>query len=660
MTSIPESFQGSPALQLITSQAWNWKVTTEPTIAIEICPYCAKDNWHFFMEIQSPSSEQARRDGLNSCKYCGKSGNLYSLKQHLGLTIPGVESRAEWAGKEIEQLPDIEVCHQALLEDIDALDYLINKRGFSRDIIEKQKLGLVQDRYFKSCGKVKALVYPYLVGNNCIWVHYRSLPPAPKDFSSPRGWDSVLYNGHILKDGIKEVVFVEGEANCVVALDHKIENICGVPGANFKKASWIDTLDKLDSLEKIYVCYDSDKVGSKAAADLATRIGIEKCWKIVLPEFMVVTEENETRKGKDLNEFFQSGGTVEAFNQLKQEAVLFDVDGVTSPQNALQELEDDILNHGVTPKYVTPWASLNKLVGFDDGEVVDLIAPAKVGKTTTAMNLLEFLVDTYNEDGVLICLEMTTVRLARKLVSHVAQIEDNIPKTIEDAEKLKKEFLKGIKFAKQKFSEREGDLYICYPHYHKMDDLYKLIVDIIRRYGSKFIVFDNIQRAADTTAGSKNRTQHLSEISKVLSQIAKDYGIILIRIIQPHQIKGDNLTSSNDADGSSQISKDCDCSITLDRNRLNEISRNDFESVGYIESEAAFGDKLLAKVDLSRYSGGGYVTLRYNGPTSTVTEYNMGEIAAIKAMAEKDVGHESQLQKLGALVKPVLKEEVVI
>jgi hypothetical protein len=660
MTTTPESFVGSPALQLVQSQAWNWKVTTEPTIAIEVCPYCSKNNFHFFMEIQSPSSEQARRDGLNSCKYCGKSGNLYSLKQHLGITIPGVESRADWAGKEIEQLPDIEACYQALLEDIDALDYLINKRGFSREIIERQKIGLVQDRYFKSCGKVKSLVYPYLVGNNCIWVHYRSLPPAPKDFSSPRGWDSVLYNGHILKEGIKEVTFVEGEANCITALDHKIENVCGVPGANFKKATWIDTLDNLESLEKIYIFYDNDKVGQKAAQTLATRIGIEKCWKIVLPDFMVVTEEGETRKGKDLNEWFTHGGSIEAFELLKKEAVLFDVDGVTSPQNALQELEDDILNHGVTPKYVTPWPSLNKLVGFDDGEVVDLIAPAKVGKTTTAMNLLEYLVDTYNEDGAFICLEMTTVRLARKLVSHVAQIEDNIPKTLEETEKLKQDFLDGIKFAKHKFAERDGDFYLCYPRYHKMDDLYKLIVDIIRRYGTKFIVFDNVQRAADTTAGSKNRTQHLSEISKVLSQIAKDYGIILIRIIQPHQIKGDNLTTSNDADGSSQISKDCDCSITLDRNKLNEISRNDFETVGYIESESAFGDKLLAKVDLSRYSGGGYTTLRYNGPTSTISEYNMGEIAAIKAMAERDVGYDSQLQKLGAMIKPVPEGEVTI
>ena len=68
----------------------------------------------------------------------------------------------------------------------------------------------------------------------------------------------------------------------------------------------------------------------------------------------------------------------------------------------------------------------------------------------------------------------------------------------------------------------------------------------------------------------------------------------------------------------------------------------------------------MAKVDLSRYSGGGYTTLRYNGPTSTISEYNMGEIAAIKAMAERDVGYDSQLQKLGAMIKPVPEGEVTI
>jgi len=585
-----------------------------------VCPYCKKDGYgHCYVEIHGAGDEEQKRDGLHQCHKCGEGGNLYTLKEHLGVNIPGVQSRAEWAGKTAEPLPDIDAAHQLLLEDSDALDYLINTRGFSREIIEKQKLGIVEKKYFKECGEVKALVYPYFVNNNCVFVHFRTLPPSPKSFTSPKGWDVPLYNGEILRDGLKELVLVEGEANVIAALDKGYTNVCGVPGANVKKAEWIDTIDKLE-LEKIYICYDNDKVGQKAAQSLASRIGIEKCWKIQLPNFTFTNEEGEEKKGKDLNEWFvHTGATADSFRELLKDAKLFDVDGVTAPTDALQELEDLINGRGLTPKYTTPWPSLNKLVGFDPGDVIDIIAPAKIGKTTFSMNLLEHMCDTYGEDGVIICLEMTTVKLARKWVAHVAGIEDNIPKTPEEAEALKQAFLEGIQIARHKSGNRDGDLYFCYPHYKKMDDLYKLIIDIIRRYGVKWIVFDNVQRACDTTVGSKNRTYHLSEISKVLSQIAKDYEVQVVRIIQPHQIKAGQLTQAEDADGSSQISKDCDATITLDRIRLNKLNENDFEQLGFVESEASFSPKMLASVGLSRYSGGGYTTLRYDGARSTVT-----------------------------------------
>jgi hypothetical protein len=664
MNNIPESFIGSKALQFIMEQGWEFKVSTPPNIELQICPICKNSSGnHFYMELHGPSDgELVRRDSLWSCHRCGASGNLYSLREKLGLTIPGIQSRSEWAEQTLEPLPNIAECHQALLEDEVAMDYLVNTRGFSRAIIEKQKLGLTK-RHFKECAEVPALIYPYFVGSNVIFCHFRTLPPSPKAFNSPRGYDVPLYNGEILKEGIKEVIFFEGEANTICALDKGLINVCGVPGANIKKASWIDTLDRLESLEKIYICYDKDRnqVGSKAASSLASRIGIEKCWKITLPNFEIITETGETRKGKDLNEFFQHGGTIEQFEKLKEEAVLFDVDGVTNSGNAIQEFEDLINERGgLAPKYLSPWPSLNKLVGFEEGDVIDITAEEKIGKTTVAMNLVEHMVDTYNEVACIICAEMPIVRQARKWIAHICGIADNIPKTPEEATKLKEEFLTNIPFAKEKVAKREGDLLFCYPRYQSLDDIYKLIIAVIRRYGATWIVVDNMQLLCDNTIGGKNRTIHLSELSKNLAKIAKDYNVKIVRIVQPHQIKPGQMATSKDADGSSQIAKDCDCSIVLHRNRINEISVNDFSSLSYVESDSSFDEKMLVTVGLSRYHSGGYVTLRFDGARSTVSEYNMGEIAAIKAMAERDVGYDSQLQKLGAMIKPVPEGEVTI
>ena len=77
-------------------------------------------------------------------------------------------------------------------------------------------------------------------------------------------------------------------------------------------------------------------------------------------------------------------------------------------------------------------------MGWENGDVIDIVAPEKVGKTTFGLNLLDHMVKTYGEDGLLVCLEMTSARLARKWVSLVTGFEDTItaPGTEESKAKL--------------------------------------------------------------------------------------------------------------------------------------------------------------------------------------------------------------------------------
>jgi replicative DNA helicase len=357
------------------------------------------------------------------------------------------------------------------------------------------------------------------------------------------------------------------------------------------------------------------------------------------------------RPGKDINEWFlHGGGTLELFEQLKLSAPLFDVEGVADSGDALQQLEDELLGKGsILPKYQFPWDGVNKYLGLEDGDVLDVLAPEKVGKTTWAMNLLEHMVNTYEDDGVFICLEMTVARQVRKWLAHVAQIADtNTGLTPEEAEALRDEFLTKIPIVKTKVAGREGQIYFCYPQYKTMEELYNIMRQIIRRYGVKWIVFDNIQRAADTTSTGKggNRTEHLSQISKVLSQMAKDHNVNMVRILQPNRIGKGQIVSSDNVDGSSQIAKDCDAMIVLHRNKIESLSTEQFQTVGFVEEEASFSNEMLCKVALTRYSGGGVTTLMYDGPRSTVNEMGKEHKSKLMAEATKDVGHAAQLDKL--------------
>lgn len=685
MPSVPAHLAASVGLQYVISQGWNWVEGTDGHIQVEICPICKKGDYKFYMNAVGA------KDGCYLCFHgtCNASGNLRRLQEELGTRIKGVESRGEWAKgeKKVDPLPNPDECHNSLMGDADALDYLINVRGWTQEVIDRQKIGLLPKQYFREAGEVRALVIPYLVNGNIVFAKYRTLPPSPKDFAAPTGHDAPLYNGEILTEGLEEIIFVEGEANTLCLMSHGVENVVGVPGANFKKAAWIETLDRI-APKRIYVMYDNDKTGIKASQNLASRIGYDKCLRLVLPEFYVLVPVDECklcnddgrievkktisagydntpigefmedagacphrRLGKDINEWFmKGGGTVEEFNKLKESAQLFDVTGVTNSGSALDELEAELDGKtSLVPSYAPPWASLGKLVGWENGDVIDIVAPEKIGKTTFGINIMEYEVDRYEEDGLIICLEMTQARLAKKWVCMVTGTDDSIPKTDEEGIAKLARLKAAIPIARAKAAARKGDLFFAYPQQVKEpEDIFKLIRDCVRRYGVKWVMFDNIQLLCDTTLGKnqQHRTIHLSQISKGFAKLAKDYDIKLIRILQPKRIAAGNIVSTDDVDGSSQIAKDCDCMITLHRNRIGEIKKNDWETAGMLETEASFDPKMLVTVGLSRYSCGGSCTLEFLGATSQVIEYNPARRAGMQAAQPHTNGYEQPVETL--------------
>ena len=661
--AIPAELSKSAAMKFVLSQGWNWTGPVGGQIQVETCPYCKKGDFKFYIAVCDP--EESTRDGLHFCHHgsCNKTGNLRTLQESLGLRIVGVDSRKEWAGSKGEQesLPDVDMCCANLLSDSEAMDYLLNVRGFSREIIEKQKLGIIPQRFFREAGTVKALVIPYLVNGNVVFAKYRTLPPSPKDFTSSTGWDAPLYNGEVLNEEIHDVVFVEGETNTISLLNHGLHNIVGVPGANIKKAAWIEQLDKkIEGGLKIYILYDDDKVGRKAAQEIASRIGFDKCFRMVLPFFEVEVPIDQCklcdkdgwqikagvdnhvpcahkRNGKDINEWFQVGGTLELFEEMKKSAVLFDVTGVVGVGDALQQIEDDLDGKvDAAPTYATRYPELNKLVGFENGDVIDLVAPEKVGKTTLGLDIIDDMVEDYEEDGLVVCLEMTQVRLALKWVCKVTGFQDNIVEAGSPEAKNKKVALKAaIGEARKIQQKRKADLYFAYPQMVKEpEDVFKLIRDCIRRYGVKWVMFDNVQRLCDDTLKNQgHRTVHMSQISKGFAKLAKDYHIKLIRILQPKRIEKGQIITTNDVDGSSQVAKDCDCMITMWRKVVGEMKKSEYEeeSEGFKETDISFEPKTKLTVGLSRYSAGGSCYVFCDGARSQFRSYREDEKSALNA-----------------------------
>lgn len=601
--------ENSKAELLAAQLGWNVRpVGDGSNLAVETCPIGQHQNFKFFIGV-GPEN-----DGLWDCKVCGRSGNFTTLQQELGVTLPNATSVRDIAAARTapQALLDHAGAHWRLLNDVamqPVLDYLIGTRGFSTAIIERLKLGAVER------DGVKSYLIPYFdAAGNYVYYKTRSIPPAKKQFDAPAGRVAPLYNQQALKPNLEEIVLVEGEADCIALLDKGFENVVGVPGAANKKAEWIALLDRL-APKQIYLLYDKDKPGQENARDMAVRIGIEKVKNILLPDFTISDEFGEEHPGKDINEFFANGHTLDEFLESKTEAKLFDVHGVQNLADVLAELREDLTKHGSAPTYATPWAPLTKrLGGVERGDVIGLLAEAKVGKTTFGLDWAEWHTRTYDEPGMIFCLEMPAKRVVRKWVSHVTQTDDTPGASYLTADTVDA----AITLA----GERQGDLVFGYTRVNRAQEVFDTIRQAVRRYGIKFLVFDNLQLLVRSI---EHQAQETAKYAKMFKELAMELGIIILLIIQPHRVPEGQIVSARNALGSSEIEKAVDAMVCLHRNRQSKLRADDFR--GQIETDDNFDPFLLVRVDLARYAPGGLCTLFFNGATSTVRELGDVETA---------------------------------
>lgn len=582
-------------LDFVEQQRWVYKEAGTNQLCVEVCPLCGNSNHKFFINQES---------GLWDCKVCGKSGNLFQLKTQLGLTmnssVTSIKDAAN-SGTTPSPLPNLMAMHKRLFteEMSDVLDYLIAERKFSMEVIEKMRLGADEFQ-----GHLWYIIPYYDNTDKPIFFKGRSLPKEgeKKKFRAPAGREACLYNEAILRPNMEHLVMVEGEADALSLMSQGFWDVVGIPGAATKKATWIDKLDSL-APKVIYLCYDTDKAGQDNAKEMANRIGAT-VKNIVLPPFTTT----DGKVGKDLNEWFCVGNTLEDFKQLMAKAQPVEVQGIHNVVQVLGELRDDIEGKGIKPKYDTPWPSLNaKIGGFEDGDLIGLMAQGKVGKTSLALNLLQY----YSDSGIptfMFCQEMPPKRMVRKWVSHVTRTDDTPGKsqiTVEVVDKALEHAL-GMK----------ADILFGFTSSSKSDDVFDTIRMAVRRYGVKVVCFDNLQMMVKSLQHSAQET---STITKQFKKLALELNILVILIVQPHRVPDGLVIDATNAMGSSAIEKDVDMMICLHRNKvMGKMREQDF--TGFIDTDETFDPHMMVYIGLARYCAGGSCTLFMDGPTSTVKE----------------------------------------
>ena len=537
------------------------------------CPLCGDDKWHFYINSET---------GAWDCKKCFARGNLYQLRKELG-DMKDVKSASQIIGKKDNQKPlnvnEYMKRHKALLDNAQVMNYLKEERGFTEETIKHFKLGVSKDK------EGTWLNTPHFGGDKLLNVKLRSLPPTAKKFKRIPGKPSILFNQDCLNDGFKEIFITEGETDTMSLWQLGFKNVVGITaGAGSFLPEWHE---KLEEIENIYLCFDSDDPGQKGAYIVADKLGFERCRNILLP------------KGQDLNDYLKKHNK-DDFIKLAAQAKKFKIPSISSIRETITTFQKDLESKPFKEGIITAWENVNRRIkGFEPGDLIILSAIPKIGKTTFALQITYH--NTMNNIPCLFyCLEMRPERLLKKISSMV--LDREIP---DDWQEMRK--------AIEEARERIENLPLFFGHTYKRIDL-DFVLNTIRtaakRYDIKFVVFDHLHFLVRDV---RYVTHQVGLVTQSFKLLAEELEIPIMMIAQPRKTNPGEMMNMMDLKDSASIGADADQIIILHRDPIKSDKR---DGIVREELRTTLKPETLVRVEASRYNPGGDTILYFEGAKS--------------------------------------------
>lgn len=357
---------------------------------------------------------------LYDCKRCGEAGNRKTLLAHFG----DEDSLEHVVGQDpmMRRRLLTEACHVAhqwLLANEPMLQYLLD-RGLTAETITRKQYGYVPRNlglsgelpsYIAGQAKVAdllaagvitphgkeffnhALVLPYWSHGSVIQL--RARPFLDGRYRTAAGDDARLYNADSLH-GADQVVVTEGEFDADMLEQTLLDSgdrtlqgtaVVGLPGVN----AWPDGfIEALASVRRVFIGFDPDDVGIKAAHKLKEELG-QRARIIQLPPELPKADWNNYLKAHDPVENPHGGHTWRDVKQLLLEADLAGKRMFTIADAATKWSQQ----RAERPGLQLGWSSVDAVLrpGLKPGQVLIPLAKTGTGKTVWLSNVAHNLSD---------------------------------------------------------------------------------------------------------------------------------------------------------------------------------------------------------------------------------------------------------------------------
>lgn len=317
-------------------------------------------------------------------------------------------------------------------------------------------------------------------------------------------------------------------------LDSKYPSVA-VQSASSAKTECAKAYDYLNSFDKIYIAFDADEPGQKAADQVARLFDFNKVYLVPLD-----------RSLKDANAYLQAGQTKE-FYKTWWASKRFLPEGILASYGDFDQIIDD---ESEKPAIPYPFGKLQELTyGIRTGELVLLTAQEGMGKTEIFRAIEYHILKTTDSNIGVIHLEESKARTLKGYVGYELKSPVHLPEFSLSKDDLKKH----LRIA----TGRDERLHI-YSHFGSDDP--DVILSTIRFMAGacncKYIFLDHITMVVSGLQGEDER-KSLDYISTQLAMMveAMDFTLFLIS----------HVNDEGKTRGSRNISKVADLRIDLHR-----------------------------------------------------------------------------------------------
>jgi archaellum biogenesis ATPase FlaH len=244
-----------------------------------------------------------------------------------------------------------------------AQDYLKIQKNLSEDTIENFNLGFDVVN--------QSITIPETKNREIVNVAYRSIEKDVKErYRKDRGCENWIFNEKGV-DVAREkggILIVSNQFDAMSAWQAGFKNVVSVPVGKEATGSYMELFD---SIPKVYICFENTKVSKKYALEFATRIGVDKCYEVLLPSDI-----------QDINVFFKVKDSEEFKNLIRESKAYYKYKfkGLTDIIESLKQKVDNTLSVSCIP-----------FIEFEEDWLVVLSGSSNSGKTSHSLNVAKEL-----------------------------------------------------------------------------------------------------------------------------------------------------------------------------------------------------------------------------------------------------------------------------